>query len=145
MLKPRTMELLREDRLKLLDAVAHIDYLLDFAESNGAAQREKFVDTRKSHHVPTGRPRGRQSKYDWVLGQKMFENENKKVKDIADRLGCSVSAVKGRIMRCKWERSVVVGSLGKTVVCSDCSKTTAEDPCQHCHIKLPTSLAMKLK
>ncbi len=92
----RTIELLREERARLLEVVAAIDLII---ESNGQAP---VPEKRQRHDQPTGRRPGRQAKYDWAMGQRMWEHDGAEVKEIAEFLQCTKSAVKGAKSRYGW-------------------------------------------
>lgn len=137
MISARTIELLREERKKLLEAVGHIDSLLEF---DGAKPEP---DGRTRHDVPSGRPVGRGTKYDWSEGQVMYER-GAMFKEIADTLGCSVSAAKSSKRRYGWTRNRKGKRRASVVTCPHCEKATTADPCDKCHTILPKAVANKL-
>lgn len=143
MIGARTVELLREERGKLLKAVEHIDALLAF---DGAAPAG---DERDRHDVPTGRPVGRGAKYNWEAGRGMYGAGAPYAK-IADALGCSVSAVKQAKKRYSWRRQQkkkppARSQNGPAVIkCPNCGHETGTDPCGTCHSVLPKQYANQL-
>lgn len=140
MISARTVELLREERLKLLEAIGHIESLLNF---DGAAPAGS--DERPRHDKPTGRPPGRGAVYDWDVGLAMYQS-GEPVKKIADRLRCSLSAVKSAKRRYGWRRKKSQNPNGEppTIKCPNCGQDTSTDPCAQCHIILPKVYANKL-
>jgi hypothetical protein len=127
----------------LISAVEHIDALLTWAEEEAAAP----VEERTRHDQPTGRAPGRQPRYNWARGKKLYE-QGIKVAAIADALGCSTSAVKGHKQRHGWMRKpshLTRDEPVAAVLCPDCEHETTKNPCEHCHQFLPTMTAKMLE
>lgn len=135
MITARTIEVLREERARLISGIERIDAVLEVAGvSNGETRRIR-------HDQPTGRRSGRERKYDWDRGSIMYETEGASVRAIADELGCSQGAVKNAKQRDGWRRRAVAQTA---VTCPSCDHETGEDPCENCHISLPTAVNQHL-
>ena len=109
----RTIEILREERTKLLETVAHIDAII---EANGHAP---VPDKRqKRHDQPTGRRPGRKARYDWAMGRTLWEKDGAEVKGMAEVLQGTKGGGKGAQKRYGWAPR---GSLSAT-------KTPEQEP-----------------
>lgn len=138
MISARTLEVLREERARHVKVIERIDDVLKIVGGSTG------LDERPRHDVPTGHGSGRRQQYDWQRGRVMYEEEDAPVPAIADALGCSKSAVKGAKLRDGWVRKEPNVNDAAVVFCPSCERQTSADPCEHCHISLPTAVNQAL-